>query len=137
MYLIISSATPQDSRVLLVKNGKISKKVVPFKDGKRGDMLVCIDALLRTQKSTMRSIKGIIVVSGPGHFSCLRTGISIANTIGWALNIPVVGIAADEFSSDAELIAKGQAQLKKAKKFKSVLPAYGKEPNITKAKHTV
>lgn len=134
MILIINSATPQESRVLLVIGDTVSKKSILSRDGKRGDVLAVIDALLRARKVKIESLKGVVVVTGPGHFSYLRTGISIANTIGLALNIPVAGLTTDEFSSDAELIEKGQAKLKKINKFKSIVPAYGKEPNITQSR---
>ena len=36
-------------------------------------------------------IKGIEVETGPGSFTGLRVGVSVANALGFALNIPVNG----------------------------------------------
>lgn len=131
MQLIINSTTPQDSRVILLKKSRVFAKKVPFRNGKRGDILSVIDSLLVSKKSKIQEVKGIVVVTGPGHFSYLRTGISIANALGWVLGIPVVGLTTNQFLSDRDLIEKGIALVKKTKAFKPVLPVYGKEPNIT------
>lgn len=136
MYLIINSTTPQDSRVLLLKDSRVFAKKVPFRNGKRGDVLSVIDSLLVSKKSKIQQVKGIVVVTGPGQFSSLRSGVSIANAIGFALHVPAVGITADQFSSNAELAVKGRSLLVKKRKFVPVMPIYGKEPNITKAKVT-
>lgn len=135
MILAIQSTSPEESRVIIANGVTHRVKQAPVRNGKRGDILAAVDSLLRSQKKTIASLAGIIVVTGPGHFSHLRTGISIANAIGFALGVPVVGVAADQFSNDAELIKKGTTLLKKTKLFRPVMPMYGKEPSITKPKH--
>ncbi|MEK7618827.1 MAG: hypothetical protein AAB416_01130 [Patescibacteria group bacterium] len=132
-FILIHAAKPEESRVLLVGESFVTTRRVPFKNGKRGDVLKTIDALLASKKVSIKSLSGVVVISGPGHFSCLRGGISIANTLGFALGIPVVGVEAVEVS-DKELIEKSAALLKKKKKFTPVVPMYGKEPNITISK---
>ncbi|MBI4272368.1 hypothetical protein HY621_00765 [Candidatus Uhrbacteria bacterium] len=100
----------------------------------RPDLLVMIDRLLRKAKTDAKKIKGIVVVTGPGQFSSLRTSIAITNTFGFALRIPAVGLEKHEFVSRDTFITKGLAKLKKKKRFTPISPAYGKEPNITKPK---
>ncbi|MFH1536127.1 MAG: hypothetical protein ABIC96_03620 [Patescibacteria group bacterium] len=36
-------------------------------------------------------MRGIEVETGPGSFTGLRVGVSVANALGFALNIPVNG----------------------------------------------
>lgn len=132
--ILIHTAKPEESRVHLGEHGRATSRSVPFKQGTRGDVLATLDALLKAKKKYIASLEGIIVVTGPGHFSCLRTGIAIANTIGFALDIPVVGIEADDQMADKELFERGIKLLARKKKFTSVAPAYGKEPTITKPK---
>jgi hypothetical protein len=63
----------------------------------------------------------------------LRTSISIVNTFGYALNIPVVGVQECEYEGK-DFFSIGLEKIKKVKKFQPIAPAYGKEPNITKPK---
>lgn len=37
-------------------------------------------------------LEAVVVVKGPGSATALRTGVTIANAIGFACNIPVIGI---------------------------------------------
>lgn len=134
--ILIHATKPEESRVHLVDRGRVTSRSVPFKKGVRGDVLATLDVLLRSKKRKISSLDGIIVVTGPGHFSCLRAGIAVANTIGFALAIPVVGLEADDQISDAELFERGIKLLARKKKFTPVAPAYGKEPTITKKLET-
>jgi len=61
----------------------------------------------------MHNIKGVIVVKGPGSFTSLRIGVSVANALGYALGVPVAGvekpdreISSAEFSSFCFLLKK-------------------------------
>jgi tRNA threonylcarbamoyladenosine biosynthesis protein TsaB len=80
-------------------------------------------------------LSGIIVNSGPGSFTGLRIGISVANTIAYSKNIPIVGVEAGENGSEY-LLQKGLKMLESAgSHFKeSIVPQYGAEPNITTPK---
>ena len=57
-----------------------SQKLLPF-----------IDELLKKKKKTVKDITEIEINTGPGSFTGLRVGVSIANTLGWVLGIPVNG----------------------------------------------
>ncbi|MBI4080323.1 MAG: tRNA (adenosine(37)-N6)-threonylcarbamoyltransferase complex dimerization subunit type 1 TsaB [Candidatus Levybacteria bacterium] len=52
-------------------------------------VLSMIDALLKKNKKKLGDLTAIRVNSGPGSFTGLRVGVSIANTLGFALNIPI------------------------------------------------
>jgi len=58
----------------------------------------------------------------------------LANTFGYLLGVPVLGLKREEFKDEKEFLEKGYEKMTKAKKGRIVLPAYGKEPNITKPK---
>ncbi|MBI2484556.1 hypothetical protein HYW18_00110 [Candidatus Uhrbacteria bacterium] len=58
-------------------------------------------------------IDGLVVETGPGSPTALRTGIAIANTLGFALGIPL-------FDARSPMVAR-----------ESLVPEYGREPNIT------
>jgi len=57
-----------------------SQKLLPF-----------IDEILKKKGKDMKDITEIEVNTGPGSYTGLRVGVSVANAIGWALNIPVNG----------------------------------------------
>ncbi len=54
-------------------------------------LLPLILQLLRTTNSELRTLKGIEVETGPGSFTGLRVGASVANALGFSLGIPVNG----------------------------------------------
>lgn len=54
-------------------------------------LLPTIDRLLKEINKSSRDITEIEVNLGPGSFTGLRVGISTANALGWALQVPVNG----------------------------------------------
>lgn len=80
------------------------------------------------------SLKGIIVAAGPGSFTGLRIGMSVANTFAYIKNIPIVSPI--ETQNVADLLQRGLKMLISAgSQFDVVVtPHYGAEPHITKPK---
>ncbi len=54
-------------------------------------VLPLIDKLLKKHKRKLYDITSIEVNTGPGSFTGLRVGISIANALGFVLKIPING----------------------------------------------
>ncbi len=66
-----------------------------------------IASLFTESNITPKDIDKIIVVNGPGSFTGIRIGITIAKVYAWSLNIPITVISALEamsISSDSEMI---------------------------------
>ena len=61
------------------------------KDGASQRLLPFIDEVLASQGVTLRNITEIELNTGPGSFTGLRVGVSVANTLGWVLRITVNG----------------------------------------------
>lgn len=161
MYLFIHAAEREHSFLMLVgtskewkKNKEINKSKellsfltfddvivfthqLPFRRKKSPDVLRGIDELLKKFNVKPRDLKGICALSGPGQFSFLRTSVVTANTFGFALHIPVVGIESVGFATEKVFVEKGLKKLKLKKRFHPVVPVYGKEPNITVSKKKV
>ncbi|MFA5010238.1 MAG: tRNA (adenosine(37)-N6)-threonylcarbamoyltransferase complex dimerization subunit type 1 TsaB [Patescibacteria group bacterium] len=57
------------------------------------ELLPAIDKLIRSQKLTPQQVRGIVVNTGPGSFTGLRVGLTVANGFGYGLKIPVVGMS--------------------------------------------
>jgi tRNA threonylcarbamoyladenosine biosynthesis protein TsaB len=57
-----------------------SQKLLPF-----------IDDLLKKEGKQINDITDIEVNTGPGSFTGLRVGVSVAQALGWVLQVPVNG----------------------------------------------
>lgn len=84
-----------------------------------------LEALLASQNKTWQDLQGIIVFEGPGSFTGLRIGISIANALADALHIPIVAEQTDQW------LQKGIARLQAGEQDEIALPFYGRDANIT------
>ena len=73
-------------------------------------------------------LTGIIVFKGPGSFTSLRIGITVANTLSDSLGIPIAGADGEDWADD------GLGLLQNGENDQIVLPEYGGEANITKPK---
>lgn len=87
-----------------------------------------IQELLESQGRKLENIQGLVVFQGPGSFTGLRIGLSVANALAYGLQIPIVA------SKDSDWIQKGLGQLQKGKNDKIAIPEYGAPPHITKPK---
>jgi len=63
-------------------------------DGSPGSeiLLATIDQLLKILKMEKTELDGICVTLGPGSFTSLRISLSVAESLGLGLNIPVYGV---------------------------------------------
>lgn len=95
--LFIDTSSNQEVSVGL----QIEKKRYFLKDRvgrqKAQEVLPMIDRLLNEHNLLLKDIKEINAVSGPGSFTGLRVGISIANTLGFLLSIPVNGMPVGKY----------------------------------------
>lgn len=89
-------------------------------------LLTKLKELLEKNNKDWPDIEGIVIYKGPGSFTGLRIGFSVANTFAYSENIPVVSSSGDNW------IAQGTEQLKKGENEKVALPEYGGEANTTK-----
>lgn len=93
MILSIDTSTAKNGIVLY----SAGKKKVGFQKQWVGqkqaeDLLTEIDKLLKEKNNKLKDIEAIGIYRGPGSYTGLRVGMTIANTLGWALNIPVIEI---------------------------------------------
>lgn len=91
MILYINTKDQKVIRVALRKNGKIIKSLSEENAYGSQVLLPLILKLLKTANCKLKTFEGIEVETGPGSFTGLRVGVSVANTLGFALGIPVNG----------------------------------------------
>jgi tRNA threonylcarbamoyladenosine biosynthesis protein TsaB len=90
------------------------------------DLLRVIRDELKKASISWDDLAGIVVFKGPGSFTGLRIGITVANTLAYSLDIPVVGTNGDD-----EWLRIGLDRLEKKENDRIVLPFYGAEAHIT------
>lgn len=72
-------------------NGKVVKSLTEKNEFGSQVLLPLIEKLLKSQKLEYKDLKGIEVETGPGSFTGIRVGVSVANALGYSLGIPVNG----------------------------------------------
>ena len=87
-----------------------------------------IKELFESQGRTLQDLAGIAIYKGPGSFTGLRIGLSVANTLADSLQLPIVSTTSKKWIETA------CARLEKGENEKIALPEYGAEPHITKQK---
>lgn len=83
---------------------------------------------LASHGRTLDNLDGMIVFRGPGSFTGLRIGITVANTLAYGLGKPIVGASSDDW------FAIGSARLHGGEDDTQVLPEYGAPVHITQQK---
>lgn len=84
-----------------------------------------IQETLAKQGKKLKDIEGIVGFAGPGSFTGLRIGLTVANALAYGLELPVVASQGDDW------IEKGTARLKAGERDKIALPEYGAPVHIT------
>lgn len=90
-------------------------------------LLPAIESVLKKASIGFKDIDRIIVACGPGAFTGLRIGVTVANTLALALKKPLFAV---------KHIGQNVLSLKPSRLRKEfpVVPKYSKPPNITKPK---
>jgi tRNA threonylcarbamoyladenosine biosynthesis protein TsaB len=88
-----------------------------------------IDGLFKSQKKTLADLAAIVAYLGPGSFTGLRIGLSVANALADGLDIPIVGTQTDDW------LKLGLKRLRNGENDHVALPEYGAPVHITPQKH--
>lgn len=87
MKLSIDTSKIDTTRITLGSVTKISQSRII----KSQAVLPLIEEILSEQKLTLSDITEITVTTGPGSFTGLRVGATVANALGFLLGVPVNG----------------------------------------------
>jgi tRNA threonylcarbamoyladenosine biosynthesis protein TsaB len=129
MILALRTDAPEARLVLLDQTRQVDALVWTAGRHLAAELMSQIEVLLKRNHKDWPDITGLIVYRGPGSFTGLRIGATVANTAAYSLNVPVVGASGDDW------IADGLEALKHKKTGHYVVPEYGADPNITMPKH--
>lgn len=84
--------------------------------------------ILNKSNIQMEEIEAIIVFRGPGSFTGLRIGLSVANALAYAQNIPIVATTGEAW------IKNGIKKLKAGQDDRIASPHYDRPVNISRPK---
>jgi tRNA threonylcarbamoyladenosine biosynthesis protein TsaB len=87
-----------------------------------------IEEILNKSSISYDDIGGIAVYKGPGSFTGLRIGISVANAMAYGLGLPVIAAAGDDWQKKAiDRLLNGESD-------NIAIPEYGAPVRVTKPK---
>ena len=87
-----------------------------------------IREVLEGHSLTVHDLEGVVVFRGPGSFTGLRIGSSVANALAEGLQIPIVCSGGESWQDE------GCARLVKGENDRVVIPEYGSPPHVTQQK---
>lgn len=126
-------------RVLLLRTDTDRAELYLYQDGCQADCTIWnagrqlaetinveIQQLITRQDLVLDDLNGLVIYTGPGSFTGLRIGHSIANALADSLNIPIVG------ANGRDWIGQGLSRLDKGENDRLVLPDYGAPVHTTR-----
>jgi tRNA threonylcarbamoyladenosine biosynthesis protein TsaB len=87
-----------------------------------------IEAVLQKHGKSLTDLQGIVGFKGPGSFTGLRIGLTVADTLAYGLKLPIVGGEGEQW------ITQGISRLQAHENDQVVLPHYGAPVHITQPK---
>lgn len=92
------------------------------------ELLMQLEYFLSSHEQSLQNVTGLVLYKGPGSFTSLRIGITVANTWAYSQAIPIVGETGNDW------LENGIKRLQNGNDDAGVLPLYGSEPHITRPK---
>ena len=97
MYTLLLDTHFSKVTIVLYKDEKVIAK--EEKESNQSHSIITmplLEEILKTNKLAIRDINELVVVNGPGSFTGVRIGVTIAKTISYCLNIPIKVISSLE-----------------------------------------
>jgi len=101
MYLLIDTSV-RDEIVLSFFDQK--KKIDTHVVAGNRELLQVIDSFLKSNKKTTADINGMMVVVGEGSFTSTRLAVTVANSVAYVKQIPLLAISKEQASDPQALI---------------------------------
>lgn len=97
MYTLFISTFDKLITIGLLKNGEVLDKKIKESDRNHSIYVMpMIEEILSVNEITTSYLNEIIVVNGPGSFTGVRLGVTIAKTLAYTLDIPIKTITSLE-----------------------------------------
>ncbi len=125
MILLLDTSTPLARLTLIdAQHNKTDAEWQADRQLAKG-LLEWIEATLQQQGTQWGDIEAIGILQGPGSFTGLRIGITVANTLAESLHVPIVGATGDAWQ---DIVIQ---RLQNRENDRVVLPYYDRDATIT------
>lgn len=94
MKILALETSSAEGGIALLENNEILAEL-PFKTNENfgQNLFPHIEALLKQTRLTLKELDLICVNIGPGSYTGIRVGVTSANTLSWANQIPLIGVS--------------------------------------------
>lgn len=131
-YLFIDTSTSFFTLSILTDNEVLYNHYVESRNDVASKIIPTLDQALTELNLEIEDIDKIFVVNGPGSFTGVRIGVTVAKTIAWAKNIPIVPISSLEFIATTNTEKQFLVPMIDARRGNVFAGIYDKELNIVK-----
>jgi tRNA A37 threonylcarbamoyladenosine modification protein TsaB len=128
MFLIIDNTETGQLVFYYSLNKKFVQRKYEVKDNR--SIIVYLDKLLSELDADLKDIKFLGAVVGYGGFTSTRLAVTVANTLAYALGIPVIGIAKNWRENESDVFQRAE----ETPVGQYVAPEYSGEANIGRKK---
>jgi len=129
LILSIRTDKPEAEVGLFANHTKLAYEVWEAHRKLAESMHTKIQELLAVHHKNWSDIQGIICFQGPGSFTGLRIGLTVANALASSMSVPIVT------RDDQSWLEQGITALLDGQNDEVALPIYGAPVHITKQKH--
>jgi tRNA threonylcarbamoyl adenosine modification protein YeaZ len=105
MILAINTASEQISIALYKKDQIEIERAWESYRTQSKELLPAIESMLKENNVKLTDLTTIVVFQGPGSYTGLRVGISVANALAWSLDIPIIGFTNRKSKPEKEFSA--------------------------------
>lgn len=102
IYLFIDTSISFPTIALIKNNEVLFNYHEEIKNDMASKIMTIIEKGLNESNISVHLIDKIFVIDGPGSFTGVRIGVTIAKTIAWSLNIPVIPISSLEYMATTD-----------------------------------
>lgn len=99
MTLAIDTSTRQSAVALHADGVVLGELAWVSEQNHTRELLPAIETLLRHVRVTLDDVRGLAVALGPGGFTALRVGLSVAKGLAFARGLPLVGVGTLEVAA--------------------------------------
>jgi len=126
MYLFVDPSEKDQIHLALFDEDRFFEKKTEVSNR---ELLASIDAFFGEENINKKDLRGVMVVVGAGGFTSTRIAVTVVNTFGYVLQIPLLAITKDQSSNIQDLIP----ELNKQPKGQYISATYSAEPSISKS----
>ncbi len=105
-YLFLDTSSSYINIAVVINNVIVTQFSIKNNTKLSENIFIYIEDVLYKSNIKMNEIDKIYIVNGPGSFTGIRVGLTIAKVAAWTLNIPIVPVSTLEFYATTKVNTK-------------------------------